>query len=82
MMQEIRHYQQSVGFLIPKLPFSQVIREIMGNLMVDFRIQASALAAIQEAAEAELVRHFEGKFRVLATTITRTSMLTNTFLSG
>ena len=59
---EIRHYQKhaSHDLLIRKLPFQRVVREITQEVSnKDFRFQASALAALQEASEDYLVRLFE-----------------------
>ena len=62
-LREIRRFQRSTELLIPKSPFSRLVREVM----LDFQrvgdglqIQASALQALQEAAEAYLVSVFEG----------------------
>jgi len=57
---EIRKYQKSTNLLIPKLPFSRVVREICQEICYsDMRFQTVALAALQEAAEAYLVTLFE-----------------------
>ena len=59
---EIRHFQRhgSHDLLIRKLPFQGVVREITQEVSTkDFRFQASALAALQEASEDYLVRLFE-----------------------
>ena len=58
-LQEIRHYQKSTNLLIRKLPFQRLIRELTQKFKVNVRFQSSALMAIQEAAEAYLVRLFE-----------------------
>ena len=58
-LQEIRHYQKGSVLLIRKLPFQRVVREIAADLRTDIRFQSSALLALQEAAEAYLVRLFE-----------------------
>jgi len=62
-LQEIRKYQKSTDLLLRKLPFARVVREITQELFtppgMEFRFQASALLALQEAAEAFLVRLFE-----------------------
>ncbi|WMV10324.1 hypothetical protein MTR67_004289 [Solanum verrucosum] len=51
-LREIRKYQKSTELLIRKLPFQRLVREIAQ----DFN---SAVAALQEAAEAYLVGLFE-----------------------
>lgn len=60
-LREIRRYQKSTELLIPKAPFWRLIREIALEVRDGMRFQASALEAIQEAAEATLVSLFEGK---------------------
>ena len=56
---EIRRYQKSAELLIRKLPFQRLVREIALTYKRDFRFQASALDALQEAAESYLVGLFE-----------------------
>jgi len=58
-LREIRRYQKSTELLIRKLPFQRLVREISADFYTDMRYQASALAALQEAAEAYLVNLFE-----------------------
>ena len=58
-LQEIRHYQKCTNLLIRKLPFQRLIRELAQKFKVDVRFRSSALMALQEAAEAYLVRLFE-----------------------
>jgi len=63
-LREIRRYQKSTELLIRKLPFQRLVREIAGDFHVPgapdgVRFQASALGALQEAAEAYLVGLFE-----------------------
>ena len=58
-LQEIRHYQKRTNLLIRKLPFQRLIRELTQKFKVDVRFQSSALMALQEAAEAYLMRLFE-----------------------
>ena len=62
-LREIQRYQKSAELLIPKLSFQCVIREIITEVTQksDFRIQAIALLALQEATEAFLVSKFESK---------------------
>lgn len=60
-MRDIRRYQKCVDLLIPKAPFNRVVREISVDRRADLRWQASALLALQESAEAFLVRIFESK---------------------
>jgi len=60
-LKEIRKYQKSTNLLIPALPFSRLIREIVQDVspIKDLRFQKSALMALQEASEAFLVMLFE-----------------------
>jgi histone H3/H4 len=59
---EIRHYQRQVGYLIPKIPFQRLIREIAFDVsnISDIKFQSSALLALQEASEAYAVSFMEG----------------------
>lgn len=59
-LREIRKYQKSDELLIRKLPFQRLVREIAHAFIADLRFQSSAVLALQEAAEAYLVRLFEG----------------------
>lgn len=58
-LREIRKYQKSTELLIRKAPFQRLVREIVQGLKGDFRLQSTALMALQEAAEAYLVGLFE-----------------------
>jgi len=58
-LREIRRYQMSTELLIRKLPFQRLVREIAHNFKTELRFQASAVAALQEAAEAYLIGLFE-----------------------
>lgn len=58
-LREIRKYQKSANLLIPKLPFQRLSREIAQSFNADLRFQATALAALQEAAEAYITGLFE-----------------------
>ncbi|KAF2303263.1 hypothetical protein GH714_016146 [Hevea brasiliensis] len=58
-LREIRKYQKSTELLIRKLPFQRLVREIAQDFKTDLRFQSSAVAALQEAAEAYLVGLFE-----------------------
>ena len=58
-LREIRRYQKSTELLIRKLPFQRLVREIAQDFKSDLRFQASAVLALQEAAEAYLVGLFE-----------------------
>ncbi|OXA63965.1 histone H3.3A [Folsomia candida] len=58
-LKEIQKYQKSTELLIPKLSFQRLVREITQDFMIDFRFQAAALGALQEASECFLVHMFE-----------------------
>ena len=61
-LMQIRTYQKSTMLLIPKLPFSRLIREIASDIIPRgslLRFQSSALMALQEASEAYLVQLME-----------------------
>lgn len=58
-LREIRRYQKSTELLIRKLPFQRLVREIAQEMKTDLRFQSTAVAALQEAAEAYLVGLFE-----------------------
>lgn len=59
-LRDIRRLQKSTELLIRKLPFQRLVKEIANDRYNDsLRFQTSALAAIQEAAEAYLVKLFE-----------------------
>ena len=56
---EIHFYQKSCNFLIRKLPFLRLVRELFHNQKAGMPIQASAIYALQEASEAYLVYLFK-----------------------
>jgi histone H3 len=58
-LREIRKYQKSTELLIRKLPFQRLVREVAHEFKQEVRFQASAVLALQEAAEAYLVSLFE-----------------------
>lgn len=59
-LREIRKYQKSHDLLIRKLPFQRLVREIAADCKGEsLRFQASAVMALQEAAESYLVSLFE-----------------------
>ena len=59
-LQEIRRLQRSTDLLVPKLPFSRLVREIAGEVGgLELKFQSVALMALQEATEAYLVTLFE-----------------------
>lgn len=57
--------QKSVDLCIRRLPFARLVREITQQFApagVQYRYQASAIAALQAGMEEALVRLFEGQF--------------------
>lgn len=58
-LREIRRYQKSTELLIKKLPFQRLARELVRDVRGDMRFRSSAIAALQEGAEAYLVSLFE-----------------------
>jgi histone H3 len=56
-LREIRKYQKGTDFVIAKLPFQRLVREIAERLRESrgLRFQSSAIMALQEASEAFLV---------------------------
>ncbi|KAL7746934.1 centromeric DNA-binding histone H3-like protein cse4 [Sorochytrium milnesiophthora] len=74
-LREIRHYQKSTSLLLRKLPFARLVREIAMSFAKDsqessvgdtqLRWQASAILALQEAAEAFLTHLFEDSYAAI-----------------
>jgi histone H3 len=58
-LREIRRYQKSTEFLIRKVPFQRLVREVAQDIKLDIRFQSSALLALQESCESYLVGLFE-----------------------
>eukprot|EP00922_Rhytidocystis_sp_ex-Travisia-forbesii_P002549 GHVS01003784.1.p1 GENE.GHVS01003784.1~~GHVS01003784.1.p1 ORF type:complete len:282 (-),score=36.87 GHVS01003784.1:709-1554(-) len=61
-LKEIRHYQASTDLLLPKNPFSRVVREITQRYDkqdINYRYTPGAMIALQTAAESYLVGVFE-----------------------
>ena len=60
-LMEIQQYQKSVEFLIRKLPFQRVVREIAQEIgtIDDLRFTPDAIFALQEASEVFLVNLME-----------------------
>ena len=62
-LREIVRYQKSTELLIRKIPFQRLVREVSQEVCRDLgrdpvRYQSTAILALQEAAEAFLVRMF------------------------
>ena len=59
-LREIRKLQKRTDLLIPRNPFLRLVKEIAMDYSAEqLRFQSAALSALQEAAEAFLVRLFE-----------------------
>ena len=58
-LQQIRKYQKGTDLLIKKRPFQRLVKEIAQEFFPNLRFQSHALAALQEASEAYIVRLFE-----------------------
>ena len=58
-LREIQKYQKSTELLLRKLPFQRLVREVMyGVYGKEYRVQSTALLALQEASEDFLVNMF------------------------
>jgi histone H3 len=58
-LREIRRYQKSYELFIAKANFQRLVREIAQSFKGDLRWTRDAILALQEAAEAYIVRLFE-----------------------
>lgn len=59
-LREIKALQRTTNLLIPKACFCRLVKEIVSDFSYEhLRIQSSALAALQEAAEMYMVQFFE-----------------------
>ncbi|OSX77599.1 hypothetical protein BU14_0142s0010 [Porphyra umbilicalis] len=58
-LRDIRKFQRSRELLLSKLPFQRLVREVAQEYTNAPRFQASAVLALQEAAEAYLVGLFQ-----------------------
>lgn len=62
-LKEIRFYQKNTDLLIRRLPFARIVKEVQTFVCPrDYRWQASAMLALQEASEAHLVGLFEDAY--------------------
>ncbi|KAJ3375040.1 hypothetical protein GGF31_005762 [Allomyces arbusculus] len=64
-LDQIKQLQRTTDFLIPKISFQRVVRDILmmhGQDATGYRIQPQALAALQEATEAFLVNRIEDSY--------------------
>jgi histone H3 len=51
--------QKSTSLIIPKTPFTRLCKEVLQQFNTEYRIQATAVAAIQEASEQFLTGMYE-----------------------
>jgi len=58
-LRDIRKYQKSTDLILRRLPFQRLVRECVQEWKPDTRFQASALLALQEAAETYIVKLYE-----------------------
>lgn len=58
-LREIKKYQRSTDLLIPRKRFALLVREILHDFAPGLRLTRDCLMALQEAAEAAIVNHFE-----------------------
>ena len=58
-LHNIRHFQKGTSFLIQRLPFQRLVREIAQDFKTELQFQSVAILCLQEAAEAYLVSLFE-----------------------
>ena len=59
-LKEIRFFQRNTDLLIKKLPFARLVREVQTYFFrKEYRWQAGAMLALQEASESHLVGLFE-----------------------
>jgi len=57
-LREIRRYQKSTELLLPPSRFRMLVREVAQKSKDDLRFQASAIEALQTAADTHLVHSF------------------------
>lgn len=62
-LREIRFWQRNTDLCIRRLPFARLVKEVQGMFSrKEYRWQANAMIALQEAAEAHLVSLFEDAY--------------------
>lgn len=64
-LNEIRRLQETTTVLLPRAPFSRLVREILTNISNrdDLRVQSEALAALQESSEIYITQLMEDAYR-------------------
>lgn len=64
LYKEMKYLQAKTTNIMPKLPFSRLVREILVKYStVDIRISGTALVALQESSELYLTQFFEDAYR-------------------
>lgn len=63
VLREIWQYQKSTRLLLPKAPFSRLVRETLTSHGDQLRMQSLALEALQEATEMYVVQFMEDSYR-------------------
>ena len=58
-LKDIRRLQKTTNLLMKKAPFQRLVRELLQEINIEYRIQGNAVMALHEAAEAFLLRLFE-----------------------
>lgn len=58
-LREIKRLQKSTQLIIPRAPFQRLVKEICDTICPGLRFQSAAMGALQEIAEAVLVRELE-----------------------
>ena len=58
-MRDIRRLQKTTDLIIPKAPFSRLVREIIADINREYRVQANAVMALHESSEHFLLKLFE-----------------------
>ncbi len=62
-LREIRFYQRNTDLCLRRLPFARLVREVQSLVSrKEYRWQANAMLALQEAAEAHIVSLFEDAY--------------------
>lgn len=58
-LREIRKYQKSTDHLIPKAPFTRLVRQKISDHATDMKLSKGALEMLREDGEQHLTRYFE-----------------------
>jgi histone H3 len=56
---EVHYYAKRQGYILPRVSFCRLVREIAQDIVSDLRFQAEALAALQEITESTIIMWFE-----------------------